>query len=448
MHQAHQFLRGNQLRKNASSGTIVALINIVLLLLSYPIYLNYLGVEWYGLWATLSVVIVMSQMGNLGIHLAVARHIAEACGRKDIEEVWKLAMAAVCLMLFPCFLIIFVCFGFKEEILSMLSLENVYLKSASSIFPFIGLLSALILMVEVLKGVIIGIGKMDAANYIFLASRIVQFGTSVAFLIAQKGVVSLLYGACACYLLMAIAYSAYIYFTLEKIPTSIFHTTVGHVKKLIGFGAYIASANLVSLLMDPLNKILLARYVGLETVTFYEIGLKGVQVIRTVFESAIKAIMPAIGNLSGVGLGIRNTILRIHKKTLRLLCMTAVPAFTSLFIFGDIALRIWIGDNFSEQMVTTLRWFTVGYLFNLMSVPSFYILLGLDQPQHAFYTALLGSLVHFGIIVILLLTGIGVSLLLLVQTYTLAMIGGSFYIVLVNFYIMNHFDFSVLRQNK
>ena len=68
-------LGATQLRKNAFSGGAVAAGNILLIAFSYPIYLTYLGAEWYGLWAALSVVIALSQTGNLGIHHAVGRHV-------------------------------------------------------------------------------------------------------------------------------------------------------------------------------------------------------------------------------------------------------------------------------------------------------------------------------------------------------------------------------------
>ena len=51
--------------------------NILILLVSYPIYLKYLGIEFYGLWAILSVVVSFSEFARLEIDIAVIKYVAE-----------------------------------------------------------------------------------------------------------------------------------------------------------------------------------------------------------------------------------------------------------------------------------------------------------------------------------------------------------------------------------
>lgn len=421
----------SQLRRNASSGVFVAIGNLVLVLASYPIYLTYLGAEWYGLWATLSIVIVMGQMGNLGVHIAVARHVAEAFGRGDIDDVWKFIGASLILMLPPCLFVIFICVAFKSAITGLLGLDGSFAEVAQTILPWIGGLSALILCVEVLKGIVVGVGQMALANYIFISTRGIQFSVSVAFLFAGQGVVSLLYGAAAAYILMGIGYTLYILLRVERPVSGVRAFSKPHVRTLLGFGAYMASSSLVSILMDPFNKIILARYFGLETVTFYEIGLKGVQMVRTVFEMAVKAIMPRVSELSSRGADAIGAIRKVHNQSVRYVLVVGIPIFVALFVLGDLILKVWIGDQFSGQMTSVLRWYSVGYLVNLMSVPAFYVLVGLNGAKYCFYAAVFRSMVHFLVVSCLLLFGVGVSVNVIVGVHVFAMMGAALLIIMM-----------------
>ena len=75
--------KNNRLKRDVMSGSIMAGVNMALLLISYPIYLQYLGVELYGLWATFSVLLVFGQMGQLGINQSIIKFVAESTELND-----------------------------------------------------------------------------------------------------------------------------------------------------------------------------------------------------------------------------------------------------------------------------------------------------------------------------------------------------------------------------
>ena len=60
-------LFSNQLRINMVSGVVATVINVVVLVIAYPLYLHFLGYETYGVWLILATVLTFAQLGNLGI---------------------------------------------------------------------------------------------------------------------------------------------------------------------------------------------------------------------------------------------------------------------------------------------------------------------------------------------------------------------------------------------
>jgi len=77
----------SQLKKNVFSGSFSAGINILVTFIAYPIYLKYLGAEKYGLWATVSVVLAFSQIGQLNIGIAITKYVAGEYGKRNFRAI-------------------------------------------------------------------------------------------------------------------------------------------------------------------------------------------------------------------------------------------------------------------------------------------------------------------------------------------------------------------------
>ncbi|MBW7942384.1 MAG: hypothetical protein H3C64_08295 [Candidatus Kuenenia stuttgartiensis] len=58
------------------SGSVIHGLNILVVMVSYPIYIKYLGFGLFSVWSLLSVIISFALMGNLGIGRAVVTMIA------------------------------------------------------------------------------------------------------------------------------------------------------------------------------------------------------------------------------------------------------------------------------------------------------------------------------------------------------------------------------------
>jgi len=68
----------------------MALIGTCLSIISYPIYLHYLGYHRYGLWLVLSVIVSVGGIGKSWDTVGVMKLVAEDHGRWDWEGVKNL----------------------------------------------------------------------------------------------------------------------------------------------------------------------------------------------------------------------------------------------------------------------------------------------------------------------------------------------------------------------
>ncbi|UCD50633.1 MAG: hypothetical protein JSW27_24300 [Phycisphaerales bacterium] len=76
-------LFGSQLRTNMVSGAVATVLNALVVLFAYRMYLHLLGYKKYGVWPVSATVLNGAYLGNLGLSAAVTKYVAEGIGRSD-----------------------------------------------------------------------------------------------------------------------------------------------------------------------------------------------------------------------------------------------------------------------------------------------------------------------------------------------------------------------------
>ena len=402
---------------------MLAASTILLTLIAYPFYLKYLGAEQYGLWTTLSVIISFSQLGNLGINTALIKYIAEEVGKENYKEITKYTTTSFYILAIPSSLVLLIVFLFSKQIVAFLELKPLYISKAEHLIPLIGLLSIFILFVDLIKGILMGIGRIDISNYIFLIGKIIQIALSIILVIDGWEIWGLYFGAVSAY---GFIFIIYLYILCINYKMRIFRInsfTKKCFNNLIIFGGTIFSARLVSMLVEPFNKVIISKYIGLSEVTYYELALRGAISLRSLYEMGLKAIMPKISELQYKAQDIKNSISNIHKQSIKFILFFALPVFCGLFFSAKSALSIWLGNDYNPQILMGLKWFLCGYIINLFSVPSYYIFMGLNNVKLCFYAASLKSFIHSGIILFFIAMGFSITfnLIIIVNTFTIVL---------------------------
>ena len=180
------------------------------------------------------------------------------------------------------------------------------------------------------------------------------------------------------------------------------------------------SARMVSMLMEPFNKVIISRYIGLSEVAYYELALRGAGQLRSLYEMGLKSIMPKISELQQKTQDIRKYIINIHKKSINFILIFALPAFLGLFIFSKLVLSLWLGDSYDPQISMALRWFLFGYMINLLSVPNYYIFMGIGHVKYCFLAHLIISVCNIVIIsFFIILNTMSLSLFVSIHSFSI-----------------------------
>ena len=376
-------LFGSQLRQNMSSGVIRAVINAAVLLVSYPLYLHYLGYEKFGLWSILTTVLSFAQISNIGIAQAVTKLTAEEYGRNNKKAIQAYIVMALTILIISGTTVVVPMLIFKTQIVALFKLSPANGQIVSWLLPYIALLSLYVLFVQVFNATVMGLGRMDLANSIQLIGQVLSVGSAVFLLWMGNGIESLLIGSALSYLFIHIVSLIII----KRITGLHFfeksYWKRGYLKRLLHFGAGVSGSSLLSLLVEPFTKLMLSRHVGVTAVPIFEISFRAAVQIRALFESGLSAIMPEISRLSGsVSKQAWQRIRQITIRAMKLVVSVSFPFYTFVFIAAEFLLKLWLRQQYRPELTSAFRIMLIASFFSLAGVPAFHTIMGFGKVRY------------------------------------------------------------------
>ncbi|NVM20696.1 MAG: oligosaccharide flippase family protein [Desulfobacterales bacterium] len=423
----YRYCRLSQLKKNVLSGPVLAVGSIPVLLISYPLYLYYLGTKLYGLWATISVVVAFSQLGNMGINTAIVKYTAEEYGKRQTEAITEYFTTSVCILAVASALIIAILVVFRYQIVAFLDLDKEYQQRALVLVPWVGGLSVIAFLANLARGTLTGIGRADLSNYVFLGGRLMQVAVSLLFLAIGLGIWGLFLGALFSHLIVLSGYIG----ILTRYKIRLFSCSAFRRDKfraLMQFGGTLWTAQTISMLTEPFNKVVISKYVGLSEVTFYDIAVKAVVQLRGIYAVGLAALVPKISEIRGRFSDFKDRIADVHDKGVRFAGLAGFPLFFGLFMFCRPMMKTWLGANYDEQIVFGFRILLLSYYLNLLAVPSLNVFLGLGRMRVCFNSIAMRSFLNFSVVFLFILLNSTITLNLMFVIHSTCVVVVSVYV--------------------
>jgi len=382
------------------SGMATSVVNVVLLAIAYPIYLHFLGYEKYGVWLVLATVLSFVQLGNLGIGQAVMKLVAEEHGREDIEGIQRYVTTALVLLCLSGSFVLIVVLVFKSQIVAVFKLSDENAQTAFWLLPYIGILSIYVFIVQALNATLSGLGRMDLANYIQSAGRIVTVTTAGSLLYSGRGIESLLIGNVLSYILIHIVSLIFIWRIARIRFLRISNFNVQCCKRLLRFGSGVFGGSVISMFLSPFNKLMLSRYAGVASIPIYEIAYNGSMQVRGLFEVGLRALMPEISRVgANMTIFAKDRIAQINRRAIKLIFLFGTSTYGILALFSPLLLKVWLRNRFVESLPGVFQIMLIGAFLSLLGVPAYYTLMGIGHIRHILVSHLVQSVANVAIVV-------------------------------------------------
>jgi len=378
-----------KLIRNSLSGTVQVLLTAILTLLSVPVFINTLGLELYGAFSVVTVVGNLNFIVNFGLNSALLVYVAKQgkCRESDLD----IAVTRT-LLVFLIFVISIIVFLLGRVIIKdILKIPDGYLKESTTLFYLLIISNAVLLLGQINTAILDALQKIHITNAC-------QFIYSLIYWVGIITVVKM-GGRLPEVGLMALSASIIWFIILSIISRKtwgksdikgFWHEFLRVAKKQITFGIKIYMTGLIGFLFEPLSKLLLSNFIGLNAVGLYEIGLKVKGQLYSIFSKALYPLVPFIAHFEN------KKILKARLFDLsKILVLIAIPVSITLAFTLTILVKLWIGsENYIDASIFVISQTMMVLLFSFPIVPIYQFLIATNKAEKNILIQLLNVIVN------------------------------------------------------
>ena len=196
---------------------------------------------------------------------------------------------------------------------------------------------------------------------------VIQFIFSIVFLYAGFGIWSLIY---AQGIFQTISTVSTVIIVNKKNKHSYWLTTIVwptvdvliRLREIVKVGSLLFISRILMLGLQPLLKAVLASKFGVVVVAYFDIANRVVSILKTVFLSAAKVVLP-MASQSGLqgSKGVQN-IIDMNRKFL--IVSASIGGFLMLTVLlgGEFALKWWLCEQYNEKILIYMKIIVVSHL--------------------------------------------------------------------------------------
>jgi O-antigen/teichoic acid export membrane protein len=381
---------GYKVARGVASSVARKLIVAPISLFLVPFTLYKVGVAGYGTWAILSTVINLAWLMDPGLGPAVTKYIAESSGKGDIAEIRRVinAGAAICLIMAAMAACIV---GFTAHFAIRELFRGPSAPAAGeilSLWPLVLLCIASFLISGPFLAVINGRQRMDLTNVLLFGAELLSASLTVIFLLAGAKVRGLLLAQLISALFILVGSVALTKRLLPGITPNPFSCTFATLRKIATFSVPLYAGYVMTTLQGQLERLYLARMVGVIPVGWYDVASQGAVKVKRVPDLLLGPVLAAASELEARN--EREKLEELNFRAHKYLAIVAIPLVVFAVVTAKLLVRLWVGGGM-EKVAFTFAILVIGNLFPQMGSPLYFITVGRGILRPSVYTALLAS---------------------------------------------------------
>jgi O-antigen/teichoic acid export membrane protein len=397
----------NKIVKN-SLFNVLRVIILTPIAFIIPVYtISKIGSDGYGLFALTSVITSYTVFINFGFGTSLIRYVAKAEARKDNNAISEYLATSMLIYLFFSItigLIIFICRYFIVT-----NILNI--KDNVDIAAFLISISVITIVINMISGlfnsIIIGLQRMDLSNGILTFNAIVSAITIYIVLECGYGLKGLAIKTLIMSFVSLIA-NVLVSKLILTFRINPFMFRISRFKEMFSYSINLQLSSIISVCIEPLNKILISHFFPVSYIAYYELALRFRERITILIRESLKPLFPAVAEIQE-----RNGFDKIEKLrylSTKYIFIITSSIFVGVLIFTPAFVSIWLGSEMSISemsiVATVIIIFMAGAYMSLLSTPSWAILNGLGYSKQTLIIQSQVILVNIvGILVFLKLFG-------------------------------------------
>lgn len=379
---------------NAGHGGIRGLVFLGNTLILVPLLITSLGKEQFAILALVTPFLRYGFNGvfDCGVATGVVRHVSRSFAASEVEDTNRSISSAF---------LLYVIFGAALICLSLLLgplfiplviRSNTELYGSAQIMLGRGVwIYMLFSLSNPFFSVLMGMQRVEATHWIGTASLLIELGGILLLLPVGISVsrVMWVYTGNAAFSLLLSVFLARLYFPALRLSWE--YVSVSRIKGILKYGAQFSTTTLAAMLGPVIDKLILARYVGLNVVAFYEAAARLADLLRRATQLFLLPLFPMAGAREDTHTESErhNFYVRAFSANLLVSCgLYLVPASLAVAIF-----HVWLGPG-SRFAATAFAVLCATVFYQALVAPISMIFAGTGRLKPLMTTAAVGLLLN------------------------------------------------------
>lgn len=332
-----------------------------------PLYIQYLGVEAYGLigfYAVLQAWLTLFDMGiTQTLNREMARFTAGVHTPQSIHDLLRsLEVISVVLAIVMCFLVWVSSNYIATHWLNAQKLSSSEIANAVALM---GVVIALRFIEGIYKGALLGLQKQVAVNVVSVVIATMRYGGVVAVLawyavsIKIFFVWQVLSSIASVLVLVFLVYS-----TLPK-PNKIPRFSKQAISEVWRFASGMLGITFLALLLTQIDKVLLSKLITLESYGYYTLAATVAGSLALIALPTTQAIYPKL--VEYVAQNKQHELINLYHQGAQLISVLIAPVAMMLIFFGQDIIYLWSGDiNLATKTAPILLPLALGSFLNCL----------------------------------------------------------------------------------
>lgn len=355
------------LKKNVIANFLGQSFTAIMGLAFVPLYIQYLGVEAYGLIGFYAVLQAWLTMFDMGITQTLNREMARFTGGvhtpQSINDLLRsLEIIAVILAILMCFLVWVLSNYIATHWLNAQILTSDEVATAVALMGFV---IALRFIEGIYKGSLLGLQKQVVVNVVSVVIATLRYGGVVAVLAWYATSIKVFFvwqvlSSIASVLVLVFL----VYVTLPK-PSKVPKFSTKAIKEVWRFASGMLGITFLALLLTQVDKVLLSKLITLEAYGYYTLAATVAGGLALIAAPTTQAIYPKM--VEYVAQNKQQELINLYHQGAQLISVLIAPVAMMLAFFGKDIIYLWSGNiNLATKTAPILLPLAIGSFLNCL----------------------------------------------------------------------------------
>lgn len=375
---AKKLTRSNLLLSNTVFSLIGHILPALVGLYSIPILITNLGNEAFGILTIVWMIVGYFGFFDLGVGRALTKMLSNKIGQDAIDEtpqlVWTGLLLSILMGCFAAFIMSLLSTEFLHDLLNLSPDIKSEMKQSLNLIVF---LIPIITSVGVLREVLASFQRFDLINYLRIPVGSLTFLAPVLMLNFSTDMTDIILSLVV---LRVIEWIANFILCISVVPGILTNILFDRSKifSFLKFGGWLSISNLIDPVMLYMDRLMIASIISVSAVAYYAVPFEIISRLLIIPGAISGVLFPAFGTLL---VSDPERAKKIFCNGVRYTFIIMVPIVFILFNFTSEGLRLWVGDDFSDQGSILMQILLIALLLKSLTYFPYSLLHAAGRPD-------------------------------------------------------------------